>query len=81
MLQLCLTECIRSAGTQLVRMAIETMAKEEADEVILEAEVSNQGALSLYTNLGFIRDKRLSRCAAAPVYIALCRHGLAYMSF
>ena len=49
------------AGTQLVKMAIETMAQEEADEVTLEAEVTNQGALSLYTNLGFIKDKRLAR--------------------
>ena len=51
-------------GTQLVRRAIETMmASDDLDEVVLEAEVTNQGALSLYTNLGFIRDKRLARCA------------------
>ena len=34
-----------------------------ARQVVLEAEVSNVGALRLYQNLGFIRDKRLQRCA------------------
>lgn len=48
-------------GTELVKRAIEAMALQEADEVTLEAEVTNTGALSLYTNLGFIRDKRLAR--------------------
>ena len=43
-------------------MAIDAMViTGDADEVALEAEVTNQGALSLYTNLGFIRDKRLAR--------------------
>ena len=31
------------------------------EEVALEAEVSNAGALRLYERLGFIRDKRLQR--------------------
>ena len=31
-------------------------------EIVLEAEVTNQGALRLYEQLGFIRDKRLHRC-------------------
>ena len=35
-----------------------------ADEVVLEAEVTNKGALGLYQNLGFIRDKYLIRYAA-----------------
>jgi len=32
-----------------------------ADECVLEAESTNKGALRLYENLGFIRDKRLHR--------------------
>ena len=56
--------CLLWPGTQLVRRAIETMMTSgDLDEVVLEAEVTNQGALSLYTNLGFIRDKRLARYA------------------
>jgi peptide alpha-N-acetyltransferase len=31
------------------------------EEVALEAEVTNSGALRLYAKLGFIRDKRLAR--------------------
>jgi len=31
------------------------------EEVALEAEVTNSGALRLYQKLGFIRDKRLHR--------------------
>ena len=30
-------------------------------QVVLETEVSNTGALRLYENLGFVRDKRLFR--------------------
>jgi N-alpha-acetyltransferase 30 len=37
------------------------MIQLNADEVVLEAEVTNKGALSLYENLGFVRDKRLYR--------------------
>ncbi|KAK9805322.1 hypothetical protein WJX73_001730 [Symbiochloris irregularis] len=49
-------------GTKLVKVAVDTMMQGgDLDEVVLEAEVSNLGALSLYTNLGFIRDKRLAR--------------------
>ncbi|KAK9824186.1 hypothetical protein WJX72_008406 [[Myrmecia] bisecta] len=47
-------------GSQLVKRAIAEMAK-QCDEVVLEAEVTNTGALALYQNLGFIRDKRLHR--------------------
>lgn len=32
-----------------------------ADEVVLEAEATNAGALRLYQGLGFVRDKRLAR--------------------
>ncbi|CAG8689353.1 37_t:CDS:2 [Acaulospora morrowiae] len=48
-------------GTTLVRMAINSMKRQNADEVVLETEYTNIGALSLYHNLGFIRDKRLYR--------------------
>lgn len=37
------------------------MVENKADEVVLEAEVTNRGALALYQNLGFIRDKYLTR--------------------
>ena len=53
--------CCVHAGTKLVQMAIEGMVASNADEVVLEAEVTNTGALALYANLGFVRDKRLAR--------------------
>jgi len=52
------------AGTQLVRLAIQEIVAGGADEVVLEAEVTNGGALALYEGLGFLRDKRLLRCVA-----------------
>jgi peptide alpha-N-acetyltransferase len=45
-------------------MAISEMVSGECEEVVLEAEVSNTGALALYRSLGFIRDKHLHRCGA-----------------
>eukprot|EP00873_Tetraselmis_striata_P028140 jgi/Tetstr1/448404/TSEL_035674.t1 len=51
----------KQIGTWLVRLAIDEMIAEGADEVVLEAEVTNRGALALYAGLGFIRDKRLLR--------------------
>eukprot|EP00123_Amoebidium_parasiticum_P022216 comp82459_c0_seq1/m.48412 comp82459_c0_seq1/g.48412 ORF comp82459_c0_seq1/g.48412 comp82459_c0_seq1/m.48412 type:complete len:210 (-) comp82459_c0_seq1:163-792(-) len=48
-------------GTALVVTAIRTMILDNCDEVVLEAEVSNLGALRLYENLGFVRAKRLFR--------------------
>ena len=44
-----------------MKRCIEEMAATKADEVVLEAEVTNKGALALYKNLGFLRDKRLLR--------------------
>jgi N-alpha-acetyltransferase 30 len=35
------------------------MKENGCEEVVLETEASNSGALRLYENLGFIRDKRL----------------------
>eukprot|EP00963_Diacronema_lutheri_P011383 scaffold1386_cov342-Pavlova_lutheri.AAC.12 len=48
-------------GTGLVRSAIQVMREERCEEVALEAEVTNLGAIRLYEKLGFIRDKRLHR--------------------
>lgn len=48
-------------GSLLVRKAIGAMSADGADEIVLETEVSNTGALRLYENLGFVRDKRLFR--------------------
>lgn len=46
-------------GTTLVQKAIRVMIANLADEVVLETEITNQPALKLYENLGFVRDKRL----------------------
>ena len=51
----------RGIGKQLVKLAIDRMVEEGCMEVVLEAEVNNQQALSLYGKLGFIRDKRLHK--------------------
>ncbi|CAB4394253.1 acyl-CoA N-acyltransferase [Rhizophagus irregularis] len=51
----------RKIGTTLVKIVINAMKLKNADEIVLETEYTNLGALSLYHNLGFIRDKRLYR--------------------
>lgn len=56
----------------MVRLAIDEMVAEGAHEVVLEAEVTNKGALALYAGLGFIRDKRLLRCVATPGILLAC---------
>ena len=48
-------------GIELARMAITQMVTADAEEVVLEAEVTNDGALALYRRLGFVRDKRLHK--------------------
>jgi len=48
-------------GSRLVREAIHKMIIDHADEVALETEITNKGALALYETLGFIRDKRLHK--------------------
>lgn len=45
----------RGIATQLVEKAIYEMVKDGADEVCLETEVNNPGAMKLYENLGFLR--------------------------
>ncbi|KNE58837.1 hypothetical protein AMAG_04381 [Allomyces macrogynus ATCC 38327] len=51
----------RGIGRQLVQRAIKAMKDHGTDEIVLETEWDNKGALSLYENLGFLRDKRLAR--------------------
>jgi len=51
----------RRIGSTLVKKAIEAMIADDADEVVLETEITNKPALKLYENLGFVRDKRLFR--------------------
>ena len=49
----------RGVGKALVRRVVDTMAEMGVEEVVLEAECTNTGALRLYADLGFVRDKRL----------------------
>jgi len=51
----------RKIGSTLVKKAIDAMIADDADEVVLETEITNMPALQLYENLGFVRDKRLFR--------------------
>lgn len=51
----------RKIGSTLVLKAIRAMINDDADEVVLETEITNKPALRLYENLGFVRDKRLFR--------------------
>ncbi|TDG47362.1 hypothetical protein AWZ03_006221 [Drosophila navojoa] len=48
-------------GTTLVAKAVESMQSFNADEIVLETELTNKAALRLYESLGFIREKRLLR--------------------
>jgi len=48
-------------GTSLVQRSLHAMRAAGAEEVALEAEAGNVGALRLYAGLGFVRDKRLGR--------------------
>ncbi|XP_042430947.1 N-alpha-acetyltransferase MAK3-like [Zingiber officinale] len=51
----------RGIATELVTRSIRVMMESGCEEVALEAEVTNKGALALYGRLGFIRAKRLYR--------------------
>ncbi|KAK4792905.1 hypothetical protein SAY86_023340 [Trapa natans] len=51
----------KGIATELVSRSIRVMQESGCDEVALEAEVTNKGALALYGRLGFIRAKRLFR--------------------
>lgn len=51
----------KGLGSTLVSTAIQAMLQRGCEQVTLEAEVTNKAALTLYDNLGFIRDKRLEK--------------------
>ncbi|KAJ8645939.1 hypothetical protein MRB53_007687 [Persea americana] len=51
----------KGIATELVTRSIQVMMSSGCEEVTLEAEVTNKGALALYGRLGFIRAKRLFR--------------------
>lgn len=51
----------KGIGSALVLQAIQRMVDMGCEEVMLETEASNKGALSLYGRLGFARDERLAR--------------------
>ncbi|KAJ3203679.1 N-alpha-acetyltransferase 30 [Clydaea vesicula] len=51
----------KGIGSNLIETVCITIAKAGGDEVVLETEVTNKGSLSLYSHLGFIKDKRLAR--------------------
>jgi peptide alpha-N-acetyltransferase len=51
----------RGIATTLVRKAIDAMIARDADEVVLETEVTNTAAMKLYERLGFLRSKKLHR--------------------
>lgn len=51
----------RGIASKLVSMAIDAMRARDADEVVLETEVTNTASLKLYERLGFLRSKRLHR--------------------
>ena len=48
-------------GSTLVLKSIQKMIEIGCEEVILEAEITNRGALRLYSNMGFIKDRYLHR--------------------
>ncbi|KAF2487428.1 acyl-CoA N-acyltransferase [Neohortaea acidophila] len=51
----------KGIASKLVRMAVEKMREQDADEIALETEVDNIPSLRIYENLGFLRTKRLHR--------------------
>ncbi|CAK9441126.1 uncharacterized protein LODBEIA_P49950 [Lodderomyces beijingensis] len=51
----------KGLASGLVKLTIEKMQQDNVDEIMLETEVINQGALNLYESFGFLRAKRLYR--------------------
>ena len=52
----------KGIASNLVKLTVQTMIERDgADEIMLETEVINEGALRLYEGLGFLRAKRLYR--------------------
>mmetsp|Transcript_15335 Transcript_15335/g.16608 ORF Transcript_15335/g.16608 Transcript_15335/m.16608 type:complete len:124 (+) Transcript_15335:2-373(+) len=48
-------------GTHMVELILDKMNNMNADECVLEAEITNKAALGLYHKLGFIKTKHLPR--------------------
>lgn len=48
-------------ASKLVSIAIDAMAARDADEIVLETEITNTASLKLYERLGFLRSKKLHR--------------------
>merc|ERR1712073_133074 len=51
----------KKIGSTLVRLCLDKMREMGADECVLETEVTNKGALGLYRNMGFVKEKRLHK--------------------
>lgn len=51
----------RGIASKLVSAAIDAMAARDADEIVLETEITNTASLKLYERLGFLRSKKLHR--------------------
>ena len=51
----------KGIALELATRGIDRMVLMGCDEVVLEAEMTNLGALALYEKLGFVRDERLGR--------------------
>ena len=51
----------RGIALELATRGIDRMVLMGCDEIVLEAEMTNVGALALYEKLGFVRDERLGR--------------------
>merc|ERR1712183_647739 len=51
----------KGIGSTLVRLCLDKMRDMGADECVLETEVTNTGALHLYKNMGFVKEKRLHK--------------------
>ncbi|OAL17638.1 hypothetical protein AYO22_11428 [Fonsecaea multimorphosa] len=51
----------KGIATTLVSKAIDLMIEKDADEIALETEETNTGAMKLYERLGFLRSKKLHR--------------------
>jgi ribosomal protein S18 acetylase RimI-like enzyme len=66
-------------GSQLVIHVVDKMKENGCEEVVLETELSNSGAQRLYKRLGFIKDKRLARCAVREIILSLV--GLESLTF
>lgn len=60
-LSLKIVSCYSFVVTNHYCILLQAMINDNADEVVLETEITNKPALKLYENLGFVRDKRLFR--------------------